>query len=725
MKGFVKVIAFVLSLFLCSCTTETIYYNNDDNVVIAVEESDCYQIESPNPQKVKRGSDVRFGLAFNDDYGYKNSSDGTFDNGYLLVENVQYSKTIHIDCAEMVTVFLETYENCHYSVTSENPMTIEKGTDAIFTVEFDEGYVFESSTDGEFENDKFIFRGVETSKTTSLIAKTKGNIHVRVVTDVTLGSVTMNGKPVLDDYGDYDDLVELAATPITGKRFVCWSINGYITSTMPFSFERVFDYRLTNDVTLYANFWDNNTNTIAYFGNGGFTACGDEAIYYPHVKGNHIRLNTIQGSKAFYKEGYQLEAWNTKPDGSGDRIGLGSRVKIPNEDEPLFLYAMWIKETSDDAFEFSDNGDSTFSIAQCSSQDECIVIPERHLGNPITTIKAGAFDHLPFTSLYLPQYLKNVESGAVIDCANFNSIHFFDYLDSILNDFYSGKKPSYLYINANTDPCYMGSYQSAFVRKTDLLLECDDEKYVFVGNSNTMYSIDGSMIRSSFGKDVLCYGVQSGVGVAWELACLRYYCRNDKNIVVFCCEFGSAAVGSFSEHKYYAAEGNYDLLLAIDFNEMPFSNVFGAYSVYKTMKSSSSATPYSKNDYGCDAYGCLKINKEPYRSEDWAASTINVNLSFYTNGGFAWIESYCSSFTKTTFLISSCSFNKNCISENQRIELYSSYEQSIVNHTSYSVISSLADYAFPGSAFDNDNYHLIYSYAVERTNRLIHDLLKA
>lgn len=113
---------------------------------------------------------------------------------------------------------------------------------------------------------------------------------------------------------------------------------------------------------------------------------------------------------------------------------------------------------------------------------------------------------------------------------------------------------------------------------------------------------------------------------------------------------------------------------------------------------------------------------EPYRDENWCVSEINVNLDYYKNGGFNWVENYCSSFTNSTFLISTCSFNRNAIPENKRSAFYSSYEQSISDYTNYQVISSLANYAFSGSAFHNDNYHLIYSYAVERTNRLIADL---
>lgn len=707
---------------LCSCSTSYQYFNTDENVTISVERSEFYKVLSKNPQEVKRGSDVRFKIDFEDNYGFKSASSGSYSNDFLTVKNVQQSETIHVECFETVNVFLDTYDGCHYSVKSENPLTIERGKDAIFDIEFENGYIFESSPDGVFENGKFVVKDVEISKTVSMLAKLKGNVHISVVHDQSLGSISINGIQSTDDYGSFGETMIVEATPTSKTRFVCWSVGDYISNAMPYSFERVLNYQLDQDVTLYANFWNNDKNTIAYHGNDGQTLCGDDVVYYPHTIANHIRINTIQGSKTFFRNGYQLESWNTKEDGTGVRVGLGSRIKIENENEPLDLYAQWIEETPIDNFAFSLNADSTYSLISCSSHDDTIVVPEKCNDFYITKICSEAFKQLPFTTLYFPQHLTEVESNSIVGCDQFDNLHFFDYLNLIPNDFYVGHKPSHLFVNANTDPRYIGSYQNAFVRKTDLLSQCGDEKYVFIGNSNAFYSIDGSLIFNRFGKDVLCYGVQSGVGVAWELACLRELCKDDHNIVVFCCEFGADSIGSFSELKYYAAEGNYDLLSYINFNELNYSNIFGAYTKYKEMKNIAPITPYSKNDYGCDTYGCTKLNMEPYRDENWCSSEINVNLDYYKNGGFNWVENYCSSFTNSTFLISTCSFNRNAIPEDKRSTFYSSYEQSMSDYTNYQVISSLANYAFSGSAFHNDNYHLIYSYAVERTNRLIVDL---
>lgn len=712
----------LLLILITSCSGGSAPVDNYINV--SVEESDFYSVLSENPIKAKRGDDVKFEIDFVEDCEFKSATNAEYVEGYLISKNVQCSQTIHIEVTQYIYVYIENYENSHYTVTSTNPLKVEKGSDAVFSIEFDDGYVYDSSPYGEYSNGKLVLSNVEDSINFSVISRIKGNLFVEIVNNNDLGESLINGVSTNHDYVNSGETICVEAVPNSDKQFVCWSLNEPITKVMPLSFDRIFEITIKEDTKLYANYWDSDDNTIVYHGNGGETKCGDDLLFYPHVKGNHIRLNTIQGSNVFKRSGFMLESWNTEQDGSGTRIGLGSRVKIVDESIPLHLYAQWIKETDESAFTFVyDESSNSYFVSSCSSNDALIVVPSQHQGLQVSKINENSFISLPFTDLYLPEHLIEVESNSLIDCVNFDAIHFYDYLSIIPDDFYNTNKPSHIYINANTDPCFVGSYQNAFVHKIDLLLECSDEKMVIIGNSNTLYSIDGSILSEYFNTDVISLGVQQGVGIAWELACLRYFCKTEHNIVIFCCEFGNALYDfSFSENKYYAAESNYDLLLAINFNDLKWSGMFSSYTSFKEVKSVSSITPYSKNDYNVDKYGCKKYNIEPYRDDDWAPSTIYINYNLYKNGTFKWVENFCEEFTNSTFLQSSCSFNKNCIPVEKRDEFYTTYQDSMSLYSSFPVISQLSNYAFPGSAFHNDNYHLIYSYAVERTNRLITDL---
>lgn len=56
---------------------------------------------------------------------------------------------------------------------------------------------------------------------------------------------------------------------------------------------------------------------------------------------HHLRANTSIGNDVCAREGYALLGWNTSPDGSGEHIGLGSRVTIPAK-TTIDLYAEWV-----------------------------------------------------------------------------------------------------------------------------------------------------------------------------------------------------------------------------------------------------------------------------------------------------------------------------------------------------------------------------------------------
>ena len=81
--------------------------------------------------------------------------------------------------------------------------------------------------------------------------------------------------------------------------------------------------------------------TIRYEFNGGSTS-GTETFFVEEILTHHLRPNTWNGS-GLKKSGFTLYGWNTKADGSGERIGLGSRVTVKDCGE-ITLYAEWLKQ---------------------------------------------------------------------------------------------------------------------------------------------------------------------------------------------------------------------------------------------------------------------------------------------------------------------------------------------------------------------------------------------
>ncbi len=109
--------------------------------------------------------------------------------------------------------------------------------------------------------------------------------------------------------------------------------------------------------------------------------------------------------------GYSLVAWNTEPDGSGEQIGLGSRITNPDSGK-LTLYAQWAAWSSESDFRM-ENG----KILAYTGSEESVVIPESIGGETVTAIAEGAFTDCAAESIIFPKTLETVEAGAFRNCA--------------------------------------------------------------------------------------------------------------------------------------------------------------------------------------------------------------------------------------------------------------------------------------------------------------------
>ena len=86
---------------------------------------------------------------------------------------------------------------------------------------------------------------------------------------------------------------------------------------------------------------------ILYDANGGQNTSGDSEKVSICYRGTHQRINTSIGTDLFFRKGYTLLGWNTRADGSGQAVGLGSRIAWK---AGLVLYAQWTPWTDEADF---------------------------------------------------------------------------------------------------------------------------------------------------------------------------------------------------------------------------------------------------------------------------------------------------------------------------------------------------------------------------------------
>ena len=173
---------------------------------------------------------------------------------------------------------------------------------------------------------------------------------------------------------------------------------------------------------------NNQTKCIFYCLNEGTLIDNENEQYGYYKKVNvthHPRPNTDIGTDVMKRDGYHLDSWNTKKDGSGVRVGLGSRFTLDYSN--VILYARWKKEDDASSFVYENIDDEiTITGYICDKNNiDKIVIPNFIDNAKVTCISQNVFSNLTIGSIYLPLYLKGMENNTFVS-SSIKELHFYD-----------------------------------------------------------------------------------------------------------------------------------------------------------------------------------------------------------------------------------------------------------------------------------------------------------
>ena len=352
--------------------------------------------------------------------------------------------------------------------------------------------------------------------------------------------------------------------------------NGGITFT-------VHDVRCSTVISLTA---ERSVKTICYDSNDGSGALPVEAPVIP----SHLRWNTATG--LFVRPGYTLTGWNTCPDGSGRRVGLGSRIE---PEEGLTLYAQWAKWSPAELFRWrEEQGGAT--ITAYFGMEETAVVPGKLDGLPVRAIQAGAFENVPCGTVILPDTLYTVEDGAFRGCA-LRELCLFDNIRSISDPAFEGcEHLATLRLNAAEPPVYSGTYYDTFQDKFDRLSSLRDrEKIVLFSGSSTRFGVDCAALDEAFPEyEIVNMGVFAYTNAMPQME-LILSCMEDGDILLHCPEFDASreqfcTINDLDEPFFNMMESNYGALELLDLRR--YRAVFTPLGNYLAAKD-----PMSKRSY--------------------------------------------------------------------------------------------------------------------------------
>ena len=336
--------------------------------------------------------------------------------------------------------------------------------------------------------------------------------------------------------------------------------------------------RVTPEVTGY-------NRRITYDPNGG----AGEITAVTYNISVHTRPNTAIGTDLFSRDGYTLTGWNTAPDGSGTRVGLGSRITVP--EAGITLYAQWASWTATDHFSYASTSDG-IRITGYHGADRTVVVPEYIEALPVTEIAAGAFAEAPITAVILPKSLRTVEDGA-FSRSTLESVLLFDNIETVSDAGFVGCEGlKTLYINAIEAPYgYAFRRESMYADKVDLLINAQGQKKaVFYGGCSMWYNLNGQTAQNALPDyKVINMGLNGTVNSDIQLQILSAFLEPG-DVFFHTPELSSdqqfltaTDMDHNAEILWAGLEYNYDLVSLVDIRLI--ENFFGSFRDYLAGKS--------------------------------------------------------------------------------------------------------------------------------------------
>lgn len=477
---------------------------------------------------------------------------------------------------------------------------------------------------------------------------------------------------------------------------------------------------------------------IVYDANGGTAISSKSDRVSVCYRGTHQRINTSIGTDIFKRDGYTLTGWNTRADGSGQAVGLGSRVEWS---EGLVLYVQWSQWSPEEDFTYKKEGDFA-AITGYTGKEQEICVPVVLGGLPVRTIREQAFADTDCKTVILPPGIYEIEKWAFKD-SQLEQLYFYDDLTKVGDYAFQGCDfLSTLHINAIEAPAYSGNYFDTFQDKYDRLLSLKDKKKIILfSGSSTRFGYDSEMIDQAFPDyEVVNMGVFAYSPALPQLE-LILPCMKEGDILLDSPEFDAAnRQFCYQRELDYAAfammESNYDAFAGLDIRE--YTQVFTAFTAYQAARQDMerkdynvSASEYDEDGNKVDSpsyneYGDYVVYR-PNSAKETPVYGLPVNYTVNAFPKETYIDSINEEFArfldrgiKVYFTYSPR--NKYALSKESTPEERAHLDEYFKQNLKIPVISELEDSLYTGTYLYGTDNHLSTEGVQIRTEKVIRDL---
>ena len=442
--------------------------------------------------------------------------------------------------------------------------------------------------------------------------------------------------------------------------------------------------------------------TITYDPNGA-----GERVTIPYDTSLRSRPNTANSIDLFSRPGHTLVAWNTQPDGSGERIGLGSRATVPQEG--LTLYVQWKAWSDEGDFQWSVQ-EGTATITAYTGSDDILVVPAELGGHKVTQIASGAFQKGTMKEVILPTTMEVVEDGAFQNC-DLETLTIFDNIQVIKDtSFEKCSKLKTLRINAVEKPHgTLYRRESCYPDKIDMLLEArGQKKIVFYGGCSMWYNLDSQQLVTleEQGYRPINIAINGTCNSYLQMQILGHFLE-EGDILFHTPEISSdwqmmntQGMKIRDDDKLWIGlEYNYDLLTLVDISVLPgLITSFCDYLDLKDEPTSYNSIFTEDGKVYMDEYGCVPFERNGPQS-DVLADDIKLDPGYITKKGMEGFRSFYQQYQSqgVRIYVSYACINMDGVPEEQlpnRDTVEQNYRKAFEGIECVKVISKMEDYLF-------------------------------
>ena len=637
------------------------------------------------------------------------SSNGYVDDGYITI------------------VLLEGE---HYHSITNNIVKVKRGDDVSWEVELEDGYCYKDSLDGSYEGDDekgvFTIKNVQTPKNVSFNTQWMGGYRISIYNDETLGSLKIN--PSRKVYKK-DELVTIEITPHSGVEFMCFTNdypyrnpNIYDPSGRPCSFSTTYSFAVNSDVCLYTNYLSDDLLKISYVANGGKTIDGDDVITLDYtIPEPFTKPSTMLGSHYLIREGYTLTSYNTKQDGSGTSIGIGSSVDTSfGVDNTITLYAQWKKWNDASDFVTSSEDDGCHITEYVGDSDaSIIVVPDCIDGKKVTSIGSNVFDKINVKTIVLNESLSSLRENAINECEELVDLYLFTNVKDIDVSSVVSSSLTNLHIIST-----LYSYDRP-IRNKDIVgqvqaLESMENRVVIFGPSTFRYNHPVSLLEDEWSnKSFFLAGMQAGGNHRIAFDIVANILNNDDYLFIglleTCLDPDSGGMFTFSYLKF-----DFDLLLRVNYQNYKTFLLRDFRSYVNDMITNESSGIYLNQTFkGYDKYGMVEWSSVPTGTDNVDPSYVIQVDQYMEAKNFTYfneiIDNSNVSPSKVRLLWST--YNVNSIQPGD-IEKLLAYEQFALEQLPYEELEPITSNVMEGWQFRiYDSTHLSIYGGINRVNR--------